>query len=52
MSTMYGILSVAGWVWAAVVLTALAAAVVVRRARRGAAACRGFEVVTEHEIPR
>lgn len=52
MSTMYGILSAAGWAWAIVFFAVLGVAATVRRVRRRRTARqRGFEVMTEHEKP-
>lgn len=52
MSTMYAILSVAGWIWAAAFFAVLGV-VAWRRRRAARRATRGFEVVTEHdEAPR
>lgn len=47
MSTMYAILSVAGWVWAVVFFAALG--IVAWHRRAGRRSTRGFEVVTDHD---
>jgi heme/copper-type cytochrome/quinol oxidase subunit 2 len=48
MSTMYGILAAAGWIWAGVFFVVLATIAWRHRRRAGD---RGFEAVTEHDKP-